>query len=170
MKLLIALFVAGIASSVWAGEKLFLKGNGQCTYTVPQQGTVTCSISYLLIDDTFKIDVDLDGNLPSISATMKREGPELITVYDAQGNNKVGVGEKKDSQLLLNFAWSSIGIELSKTFGVAEDGDLPTLNLSGSMTHPLYGAEPYFFFTGLLVTDIKKTACLLTKEPTDCGL
>lgn len=179
MRLLIALFVAGIASSVWAGDRYFFRGNGQCTFTVPQKETMTCSISYLLIDDTFKIDVDLgDGQsfLPApISATMKLEGPELITVYDAQGKNKVGVGEKNKSQLLLDFAWSpdgdrrSTGVALSKTFG-ENDERLPIVNLSVSITHPVYGAEPYVIFEGELVIDIEKTTCLFNQEPTACGL
>lgn len=179
MRLLIALFVAGVASSVWAGDRYFFRGNGQCTFTVPQKETMSCSISYLLIDDTFKIDVDLGDGQPflptSISATMKRQGPELITVYDAQGENKIGVGEKNESQLSLDFAWSpdggrrSIGVALSKTFG-EDDEHLPTVNLSVSMTHPLYGAEPYVIFEGELVIDIEKSTCLFTKEPADCGL
>lgn len=177
MRLLIALFVAGVASSVWAGDRYLFRGNGQCTFTVPQKETVSCSISYLLIDDTFKIDVNLgDGPfLPrSISATMKRQGPELITVYDAQGENKIGVGEKRDSQLSLDFSWSpdggrrSMGVALSKTF--EEGGDVPVVNLSVSMTHPVYGPEPYVIFEGQLVIDIEKTTCLFTKEPTACGL
>lgn len=176
MRLLILLFVAGVASSGWAGERLFLKGNGECAFTVPQQWSGTCSISYLMIDNTFKIDVDIgDDQQLSISATMKQEGPELITVYDAQGENKIGVGEKDSQLVMLNFAWPPEGgsrsptVELSKNFAT-NDNDLPTIDLSGSITHPLYGAEPYVTFKGLLVIDIKKTSCLFTKEPAACGL
>ena len=181
MKLLVIALLVGVPISLWAGDRVFLEGEGQCTYTIPKTETVSCSVSYLILhppvgDTFFKVTVNVDSHEPIVfSGKVKTEGPKLVTVYDAQGENKVGSGEREGSKLLVDFTWSpegeksSVTVSLAKDFVSNEEG-LPIIELSGSMTHPFYGADPYFTFKGTLVTNTVKTSCLFHKEPADCGL
>lgn len=180
MRLLVSLFVAGIASSVFADadRAMYLRGNGECGS--PMMGAVTCSLSYLWGGDgQFKLSIVFGEEEPTvISATLKVE-PYWASVRDDQGN-QVGGGARDGKRVTISFPWAPEGLEegqetgvrvlLSKEFLDHEDG-YKVLDLSGSLTFPSLGSDPFLTFKGRSEIDPQITACLVAgKKPADCGV
>ena len=176
MRLLVSLFVAGIASSVWADadRAMYLRGNGE--FSSPMMRADTCSLSYLWGGDgKFKLSIVSGKEEPMvISATLKVE-PYWASVRDAQGN-QVGGGARDGKRVMISFPWAPEGQEtgvrvlLSKEFLDHEDG-YKVFDLSGSLTFPSLGSDPILTFKGRLEIDPQITACLAAgKKPADCGV
>ena len=172
MRMLFSLFVAGIASSVWAGadEAAFLRGDGKCS--IPGIGADTCSLTYLWDGDSqFKLSIVVGKADPTVVSGVLKVDVDSVTVYDELGNR--GSGEADGKRLTLNFPLVFEGlvmgtVSLSKEIHHADGSfEVEFLDLSGSVKFPWASLN----FKGRLEIDPQITACLVAgKKPADCGV
>lgn len=174
MRLLFSLFVAGVASSVWAvaNEAAFLRGNGKCS--IPGIGADTCSLTYLWDGDSqFKLTIAIGKADPTVVSGVLKVDMDSVTVYDELGNR--GSSEFDGKRLTLNFPLVFEGlvmgaVSLSEEIHHADGRfgfEVEFLDLSGSVKFPWASLN----FKGRLEIDPQITACLVAgKKPADCGV